>query len=210
MAPSAMPTDTSLSDRYDSASGLWADKMRILGYYDGYLGFLSHWPGRAATPATLLDVGAGTGAMAEAWIAVHGAPPTVTLLDPSASMLNRAAGALKRRGVAPRLEISGLEDTSLSPHDVVLAAHVIEHFPDPAEALARIAALTAPGGELWLVVSKPHWCNAIIWLQWRHRTYRPARVQELLEAAGFVLEDTYAFPAGPPSRTSTGYLARRL
>ncbi len=116
MAPSAMPTDTSLSDRYDSASGLWADKMRILGYYDGYLGFLSHWPGRAATPATLLDVGAGTGAMAEAWIAVHGAPPTVTLLDPSASMLNRAAGgsqAARRR--APARDIWAGRHIALRP-----------------------------------------------------------------------------------------------
>ena len=30
-----------LADRYDSAASRWRDKMRALGYYDGYLGFLS-------------------------------------------------------------------------------------------------------------------------------------------------------------------------
>ncbi len=205
-----MPTAASLTDRYDTASGLWADKMRVLGYYDGYLGFLSHFPGRTPSNASVMDVGAGTGAMAEAWVAVHGAPRDLTLLDPSAAMLDRAAGALRRRNIVPKLMAQGLEDVDLPPHDVVLAAHVIEHFPDPARALSQIADLTAPGGQLWLVVSKPHWCNAIIWLQWRHRTYRPARVTELLESAGFSPEETYAFPAGPPSRTSFGYLARKV
>jgi ubiquinone/menaquinone biosynthesis C-methylase UbiE len=97
----------------------------------------------------------------------------------------------------------------IPPQDALLAAHLIEHFADPAAALAEMATLLRPGGRLWLVVSKPHWCNAIIWLQWRHRTYGPERVAALLDGAGFVVVEEYAFPSGPPSRTSRGYVATR-
>ena len=201
-------SETALTDRYDTASGLWADKMRVLGYYDGYLGFLSHRPGRESA-ARVMDVGAGTGAMAEAWVAINGAPEALTLLDPSAGMLARAQVALARRGVAVQLRAEGLGVSRVPPQDALLAAHVIEHFADPLVALRLMAGALRPGGRLWLVVSKPHWCNAIIWLQWRHRTYTASRVADMLEAAGLRLEAEYAFPAGPPSRTSRGYVAVR-
>lgn len=205
-------TDDALTHRYDAASALWADKMRLLGYYDGYLGFLSHWTPKASDGghgSNVADIGAGTGAMAEAWVAVRGAPQTLTLLDPSAPMLDRAALALARREVAPVLRPEPLRAGVLPPQDVLLAAHVIEHFDDPVAVLQDMASLLRPGGRLYLVVSKPHWCNAIIWLQWRHRTYRPATIRDLLEGAGYSLEAEYAFPSGPPSRTSHGYVAVR-
>ncbi|MCK0169280.1 class I SAM-dependent methyltransferase [Jannaschia sp. S6380] len=205
---STEPADP-LTLRYDAASTLWADKMRLLGYYDAYLGFLSHWAGRAADIRSVADVGAGTGAMAEAWTAVNGPDVDLTLIDPSASMLASGAFALGRRGIEVRRIAAPLSPLMVAPQDAVLAAHVIEHFADPVAALRDMATLLRPGGQLWLVVSKPHWCNAIIWLQWRHRTYDPDRVARLLDAAGFDLEDGYAFPSGPPSRTSRGYLARK-
>jgi ubiquinone/menaquinone biosynthesis C-methylase UbiE len=83
-----------LADRYDTASPAWADKMRLLGYYDGYLGFLSHDRSRGASAARVADLGAGTGAMAEAWTAIHGPAADLTLIDPSSGMLDQAARVL--------------------------------------------------------------------------------------------------------------------
>jgi len=94
--------------------------------------------------------------------------------------------------------------------DSVLVAHVLEHCADPAATLRQMRDLADPGALLWLVVSKPHWCNAIIWFQWRHRAYRPSEVADLLAQSGWALDMEYAFPAGPPSRTSRGYLARAI
>ncbi|MEM1430322.1 MAG: class I SAM-dependent methyltransferase [Pseudomonadota bacterium] len=201
--------EQSLAARYDAAAPKWHDKMRALGYYDGYLGFLSE-PGHAPVPqARVLDIGAGTGAMAEAWVAVHGAPAEMTLLDPSAAMLDSAVGALRRHGVEARAVAAGLEQADGLPlADEVLAAHLIEHFDDASAALALLRARLKPDGRLRLVVSKPHWCNAIVWLRWRHRCYTPPAVRALLRDAGFALEMEYAFPSGPPSRTSRGYVAR--
>lgn len=198
-----------LADRYDSAAPRWRDKMRALGYYDGYLGFLS-MPGPERTArARVIDVGAGSAAFAEAWVAVNGAPDALTLVDPSPAMLERGQAALQARNVKAVPLAGLLGEVEPGPADVVLAAHVIEHCPDPVPALGHLRDLLAPGGRLWLVVSKPHWCNAIVWLQWRHRCFTPEAMRGLLDEAGLILECEYGFPAGPPSRTSRGYVARR-
>jgi 2-polyprenyl-3-methyl-5-hydroxy-6-metoxy-1,4-benzoquinol methylase len=204
-------TAAPLTRQYDSAAGRWRDKMRALGYYDGYLGFLSD-PAcpRPEPKARVIDAGAGTAAFAEAWVAVKGAPEHLTLLDPSRAMLERGAAALAARNVEAETVVGLLGETELAPADHVLSAHVIEHCPDPGLALKHLATLVRQGGWLHLVVSKPHWCNAIIWLQWRHRTFADTEIAALLGAAGFDVASTYTFPSGPPSRTSRGIIARRL
>ncbi len=196
-------TAENLTNRYDTAANRWRDKMRALGYYDGYLGFLSA-PGQRPIPgARVIDVGAGTAAFAEAWVAIHGTPGALYLLEPSQPML--------ARGVKPNLIPARLDQAhGLAPANEVLAAHIIEHCPDPGLALQQMRNLLVPGGRLRLVVSKPHWCNAIIWLQWRHRTFGKDEIHELVQNAGFEIEADYTFPSGPPSRTSRGITARRI
>ncbi len=203
--PVMADTTTHLTRRYDSVAGRWRDKMRVLGYYDAYLGFLSA-PGhqRGGRPH-VIDVGAGTGAFAESWVAVNGPPGSIDLLDPSPKMLETAVRALDARGVVGE-PVVGMLGKRLEPADVVLAAHILEHCPDPARALTQMRDLLRPGGRLFLVVSKPHWCNAIIWLQWRHRTFRTPEIATLAEDAGMRIETEYAFPSGPPSRTSRGFV----
>ena len=197
-----------LTTRYDRAAGAWGDKMRTLGYYDGYLGFLSSPVPRPDPGQRALDIGCGSGSFAEAWVAIHGDASEMTLLDPSEPMLTRASRSLQRRGVRAHVVQGMLEDFDEGgDFDHLLAAHIIEHCEDPALALRQMRALAKPGGRLWLVASKPHWCNAIIWFQWRHRTFQDAEVADLLKLGGWTLQETYAFPSGPPSRTSRGYLA---
>lgn len=203
-------TDThpDLTRRYNKASNRWRDKMRTLGYYDAYLGFLSMPGYRDTRQGDVLDIGSGTGAFAEAWVAVNGIPRSLSLLEPSASMLARAVAALEDRNVKAKAIEGTLENPlDAEPADTVLVAHVIEHCSDPLNALKAIRALTRTGGRLHLVVSKPHWCNAIIWLQWRHRTFQLDEIGDLLAKAGFSVADRYDFPSGPPSRTSFGIVA---
>ena len=208
MAPKEM-ADSNLNRKYDSTAPAWADKMRMLGYYDAYLGFLANQTFRAPLGTRVVDIGCGTGAFADAWLAIHGPEQTVTLLDPSREMLSRAEVALKRRTAKVKLVQKPLEAFEPdAPFDCALAAHVIEHHSDPISSLARMRQMVRRDGRLWLIVSKPHWCNAIIWFQWRHKAYRQTEVGRLLAETGWALEAEYAFPAGPPSRTSQGYLAR--
>ncbi|SEI63850.1 demethylmenaquinone methyltransferase / 2-methoxy-6-polyprenyl-1,4-benzoquinol methylase [Cribrihabitans marinus] len=195
--------------RYDAAAPRWRDKMRALGYYDAYLGFLSAPQETVRRDVRVVDVGAGTASFAEAWVAIHGPPRQTTLLEPSRAMLERGRAALQGRGVEPWLVQALLGDADLAPFDVVLAAHVIEHCADPLVALRQMRDLLRPGGKLRLVVSKPHWCNAIIWWQWRHRTFQEGEIVTLIQKAGLEVESIYRFPSGPPSRTSRGIVASR-
>ena len=200
-----------LTQQYERAAGRWRDKMRVLGYYDGYLGFLSSPGQRPEKEVDVIDMGAGTGAFAEAWVAVNGAPRSMTLVEPSGSMLARGVAALEARGVLPVAVEDGLGGPAVPKEcDELLVAHVIEHFDDTSDALRQMRALMRPGGVLRLVVSKPHWCNAIIWFQWRHRTFRKDEIFELLRQANFEPEMEYTFPFGPPSRTSRGIVARAV
>lgn len=198
-----------ITHRYDTAAPRWRDKMRALGYYDGYLEFLTSGLPVANDVTHVVDIGAGTASFAEAWVAVHGKPARITLLEPSAGMIRQGQKALRARGVEPELAQGVLGNVNLDPVGVALAAHVIEHCADPSQALQDIHRLLRPGGRLFLVVSKPHWCNAIIWLQWRHRTFQRAEILELLDEAGFDCETVYSFPSGPPSRTSRGLVAKK-
>ncbi len=202
-------TDIPRTKRYDVAAPRWGDKMRTLGYYDGYLGFLSAPPSYQGPNKRVVDVGAGTASFAEAWVALHGPPSELILLEPSPVMLERGTEALNKRGVNPQAVQSLLGETDLEPSDVVLASHVIEHCADPFTALRQMRDLLVPGGQLRLVVSKPHWCNAVIWLQWRHRTFQKDEILALMDKAGFDVDQVYAFPSGPPSRTSRGIVATR-
>ncbi|WP_298298704.1 bifunctional 2-polyprenyl-6-hydroxyphenol methylase/3-demethylubiquinol 3-O-methyltransferase UbiG [uncultured Litoreibacter sp.] len=200
-----------LATKYDIAANRWADKMRLLGYYDAYLGLLSSQNFRAPSGTRVLDIGCGTAAFAEAWIAIHGPDQQVTLLDPSAEMLTHGARALAKRGVVAQTRAQTLQDHAPDQsYHCLMAAHVLEHAADPVQMLRQMRALVAPDARLWLSVSKPHWCNAIIWLQWRHRAYRADQVENMLDQAGWQLETDYAFPSGPPSRTSRGYLAKAV
>jgi len=196
--------------RYDAAAPRWGDKMRTLGYYDAYLGFLSSQDIGPNREVSVTDIGAGTAAFAEAWVALNGVPKNLTLIEPSKSMLEIGQAALNRRGVDPTIVQATLAEADVEPSDEILAAHVIEHCPDPLIALRQIYALLRPGGRLHLVVSKPHWCNAIIWLQWRHRTFQNDEILSLLNEAGFETLHVYVFPSGPPSRTSRGIIAARV
>ncbi len=198
-----------LDRKYDKAAPGWADKMRLLGYFDAYLGFLSADP-QAGLGRSALDIGSGTGAFAEARAVVQ-PEGRITLLEPSARMLQLGRAALLWRGITAETAQFRLEDFQpTSRFDCLLAAHVLEHCADPVAALRRMRDLAKPGATLWLVVSKPHWCNAIIWLQWRHRTYRPEAVADMLKQSGWALQVECSFPAGPPSRTSRGYRARAI
>ena len=97
-----------------------------------------------------------------------------------------------------------------APSDEVLAAHIIEYCADRGDALKQMRDLLVPGGRLRLVVSKPPCCNPVIWLQWRHRAFAREEIHALVKDPGVEIESDYAFPAGPPSRTSRGLVARRI
>ncbi len=188
---------------YDRAAGTWDKSVQRLGYHHAYQRFLRpHVTGIGP----VLDVGTGTGLFAQEWMSAGGSCD-LTLMDPSTVMLNAARARFDAMNIAVNTLNVGLEDYRASNcFQTILAAHAIEHCADPAAALRELASQLLPGGRIILVISKPHWCNWLIWLRFRHRWFAPHVVRDWADAAGLTTIETHRFAAGPPARTSLGYV----
>lgn len=192
-----------LITKYNRAAPNWGTKIHKLGYVDAYSQFLN-----CQTLATgpVLDVGTGTGAFAQTWIA-QGGSTDLTLLDPSCAMLDVAKVNLRNQNVRPIIAKFRVENYEApSPFSAILAAHVIDHCADPAAAFQSFSRWLEPQGKLYLVVSRPHWCNWFIWLRYQHHWFKAEQVLRLAHHAGFHHQLTYQFGSGPPSRTSLAYI----
>lgn len=202
----------SLSARYEAAAPHWGRRLARLGFPQAYRAIVTEALRRLPVPTghlTGADLGAGDGAFAEALLEVTEPRLSLTLLDASPSML-KAAEARLGPGRVQLIE-GNLEHVALpsETHDLVAAAHLIEHLPDLDDALMRIFRLLRPGGVLILAVSRPHWCSRLVWLTWRHRRYSEADMRAALARAGMVEIQCWQPPAGPPRRLSLAYAARR-
>lgn len=188
---------------YNSAASKWSAKLRSLGYDRAYREFL-HPHARPRGP--VLDIGTGSGLFALAWVAVGGSRD-LTLLDASPRMLDEAAAEMGAADLTCRLVLSDIDSfTPAERFDTILAAHVLEHCSDPQATMRRFAGWLRPGGQLLLAVSRPHWCNVLIWLRFRHRWFAADEIQRLGCQAGLQHLNTHRFVAGPPRHTSLGYV----
>jgi ubiquinone/menaquinone biosynthesis C-methylase UbiE len=162
----------------------------------------------ASGPLAAIDLGSGDGAFAEALVGHLGKRLSLTLLDPSPAILKAAAAQLGP-GRA-RLVVGDLDRAPAAEngYDVVIAAHLLEHPPEPVAALAPMVGLLRPGGLLVLSVSRPHWCSRLVWLSWRHRRFHETEMRALLQTAGLTEVQSWQPPAGPPRRSSLAYAAR--
>lgn len=190
--------------RYDTAAGSWRRTVRKLGYAAAYRELLE---GRGPM-GDVLDAGCGTGAFAEAMVEAGIAFRSLHLLDPSREMLDRAVTALADRGVRATRLPCGLASIAEGPErfDTILCAHVIEHFEEPMAALSQLAGALRPGGQLFLVTSRPHWCTTLVRLRWRNRSFGAGAVRDLLRGAGLRPVDAVRFSVGPPSRMSHAFV----
>jgi SAM-dependent methyltransferase len=99
------------------------------------------------SPAAVLDVGAGTGAMS---LLAAELGHDVTALDLSPAMLDQARAKAEVR----RLELSFLvgraDEPPAGPFDAVMERHVLWTSPNPVETLRSWRAVVRPGGRLAL------------------------------------------------------------
>lgn len=104
-------------------------------------------PVAAVLPALVLDLGAGTGALAHSLLERVGVG-RVQLVDTDAAMLERAGRRLRRFGDRVQLTEGSFED-ALAPCDAVSASLALHHVPtlERKRALfARVFEALRPGG----------------------------------------------------------------
>ena len=137
--------------------------------------------------ATVIDVGCGTGRALPALSAAVGPTGTVIGLDVTPEMLTVAS--IQSRGHLVQADARRLPLASASV-DVIFAAGLVQHLPDPEAGLAELARVTRLGGRL--IIFHPSGRAA---LAARHgRSLRPDeplahdRLTRLLHDAGWALQ----------------------
>ena len=157
---------------------------------------LANWVPDAAR---VLDIGAGTGALATKLRDTKSA--SVTCIEPDAE---RARLAAARGLVVHAMDLDAFAATAPEPFDVAILADVIEHLAYPGPVLATARRLLAPSGHL--LVSVPnvaHWTLRAALLRGRFdyeptglmdathlRWFTLASLRRMLEQCGFVVEDS--------------------
>ena len=123
-------------------------------------------------PATVLDAGAGTGAMS---LLAAELGYRVTALDLSPGMLARAKEKAVARGLELETVVGPAGEPPAGPFDAVMERHLLWTTPDPGAAL-RAWREVAPSGRL--VVLEGIWARTS--LAWRARDAAARTVRPLL------------------------------
>jgi len=150
-------------------------KRLIIGS-PSHLREIDHWVFGAARPASrelrALIAGGGTGD-ATVMLATHlsraGRPGSVTYLDRSAAAMQVARARAEVRGlrniVWEQRSLLDLPGSGLGPFDYIDCCGVLHHLPDPAEGLAALLSVLAPGGGMGLMLYAPYGRTGVYMLQ---------------------------------------------
>lgn len=163
-----------LTSQYDAASRNWQRTTRRFGLNAAYRRPLAASGAEAAlgkvgSRATVLDCGIGNGALAIALSSVLPEPPNFYGIDLSGEMLARADVEMRQAGLAPELRQADVLSIPYADEsfDFVMAAHVLEHLPQPQHALREMVRVLKPGGMLFLCMVRRSSFGAFIQVRWR-------------------------------------------
>jgi SAM-dependent methyltransferase len=180
--PQAMndATDTRLAAQYEAYPYPQRDpreeSKRLLVGSPSHLREVDHWVFGArrprSRPLNALVAGGGTGdatIMLAAQMAAQGRAGTVTYLDRSAAAMRIARARADARGLSnivwePR-SLLDLPGSGLGPFNYIDCCGVLHHLPDPAEGLAALMSVLAPGGGMGLMLYAPHGRTGVYMLQ---------------------------------------------
>lgn len=204
---SALTKPRDLRRLYNAVAPTWHRKISTLGYPEAYRAAIAAFIPKCRQPVRVMDVGCGAGSFARAYVQERGRIEVLTLADPAVDMLHEAdARLIGDAGEVVLLNRSIDALPNFPSQDVILCAHVLDHCAGPVQAIRALGATLAPRGAIVLIVTKPHWCNWLIWPAWRHKSYRPPQIHAAVVAAGLTCPRDMGFESGPPHRTSHAYL----
>jgi 2-polyprenyl-3-methyl-5-hydroxy-6-metoxy-1,4-benzoquinol methylase len=209
-------SSTDLASRYDAVAGRWARTARRFrlnaAYREPLLASQVVIDLMQVEPkARVLDCGVGNGSLSIALDSLMKGPVDLHAIDTSAEMLLQAKSVMQHAGLDPHLRQADVmslpyEDQSF---DVVMAAHVLEHLPDPLRALAEMVRVLKPGGMVFLCVTRLSLFGALVQLLWRTWAITEQEGVAWLHASQLVDVGCQPVRLGSAGFASTAFWARR-
>ncbi len=120
--------------------------------------------------AQVLDCGVGTGSLS---IALQGLladePINWHGIDTSSEMLDTAEASAGHAGMTISLKLANVLSIPYADasFDMVMAAHVLEHLPQPDRALKEMVRVLKPGGRLFICMTRRSLFGMLIQMRWR-------------------------------------------
>ena len=140
-----------IREYFDNVADKW-DEMRQQFFGEGVRRAAVAAAG-AGPGTTVIDVGTGTGFLAEAAI---DAGATVIGIDLSEGMLEQVSTRLRGKPFAARQSDGSTLPLNGSEADAVIANMFLHHAEDPPEAIRQMAAALKPGGRLVITDADTH------------------------------------------------------
>jgi len=117
----------------------------------------------------VLDCGIGCGSLSIALNSILPDHVAFYGIDMSAAMLATADVMMRQTGLLPQLKQADIHSIPYADQsfDFVMAAHVLEHLPEPQRALNEMIRVLKPGGMLFVCMTRRSVFGALIQLRWR-------------------------------------------
>ena len=180
-----------LAKRYDRVAPRWSHLTDRLGYPRTYRRLFEQFfneadLARTAPPLRVLDCGIGTGALSLALAQAWGAPVRIDAVHVSEVMIEKARQCLHQAGLDGSVESA---DVCALPYptgqfNVVMAAHVLEHLPNPVVALKEMQRVLKPGGWLVACLTRESILGRYVQLKWRTHRLTVELGESWLETSG--------------------------
>ncbi len=163
-----------LARRYDAVSRSWRRTARRFRLETAYRESLLACDARAVlahagSAARVLDCGIGSGSLSIALNSVLPDQAAYYGIDMSGEMLATADVVMRQTGLSPQLKKADILSIPYADRcfDFVMAAHVLEHLPEPQRALNEMIRVLKPGGMLFICMTRRSVFGALIQLRWR-------------------------------------------
>lgn len=183
---------SSLQASYDQVASNWSQIIACLRYRDAYRSCMASLPKAAwllngNEELNVLDCGIGAGDLSLALIDTSSRPVNLSGIDISSGMLAQAEVFLDKttaqfclsEGNASQLPY---EDGSF---DLVMCAHLLEHFSDPAVVLSEMHRVLRPGGTILVCLTRRSLLGFWVHLKWRAQMIADPQAAAMLENIGF-------------------------
>lgn len=167
-------SSSDLANRYDAVSGSWertAGRFQLEAAYQEPLltSQVATVFAQVGPQARVLDCGVGSGSLSIALDGIVTSPVEYHAIDTSSEMLVQARSKMHAAGLRVDCQQANVlylpyDDQSF---DVVMAAHVLEHLPNPRRALKEMIRVLKPGGMVFVCLTRLSLFGALIQLKWR-------------------------------------------
>lgn len=180
-----------LARHYDAAAPGWDRLLDRLGAGFGYemllRQFFAAHSGRQEA-ARVLDCGIGTGALSQALGRVAPMPFELHGVDIAPGMLRQAERNLGGSGISGRLLCADARALPFADNsfDMVMSAHMLEHFADPGQALAEMVRVVRPGGTILICATSRSAFGALVQLRWHTHRLCADELRGWLSGTGLV------------------------